>query len=854
MLLKTTLSTNKIFTKQYKVMKKLVITLTVIIAILPLLHAGSFAGGSGTKEDPFLVATANQLNEVRNHSDAYFRQIADISLNVAPFNMGNYWIPIGGNRNDNSISNNFTGQYDGDNYVISNLTVVQPGNANVGLFGHIGGGEIGVTTIKNIHLRNVIIIGGRATGALAGRVTGNQNTRIENCSVETGYVRGDGATGGLVGSNNSFMVTTVAAEGYRPVIFRCYADVSVLLRSEYSAGMDKFGGLVGCNQKGMISHSYALGDVTANHEDATYIGGFAGCSQDRGIIINSYSAVGVYAENSRFVSGFAGELGVGRNRGEVINTYWNTDINPLVENSLGATGLTNEQMQNLGNFKSWDFNTIWQVNENINSGFPTLRDSYSEKTEKRWTAQESNSWENPNNWSAGIVPSQADKVIIPDGVASPVIASSITIFDLTIEDQTSIEILENASLTITGELLAQDESTGNASVTGGGYLELAGNQKQTIPAMTISNLVINNPNDARLTGELHIQESLKMTTGLLDLSGSDLILAESAKLIEWEEGNTSSRIYGCSGVIRTFRHLNRPSGSIAGMGLEISSNSDLGLTRIERGHSELNGTDESKSIMRWFNIVPANNTNLDATIVFHYFVSELNVYGENDNFSLFKKKNNETDWIWIPSELDALNQVLTAQNVDEFSIWTAGSTDNPLPIVLLSFDATPVKSGVELKWVTAAEINNDYFTIERSNDGIHFEPIAMVDGAGTTSQSKSYQLKDHNPVKGISYYRLKQTDFNGSFEYSRSVSVYKQDYLTTSINVYPNPSNGNFTIQYGGERSMYYQVVDMQGRVVYSDHATPGITNRVSLTHLPKGVYTVVFQGEEIHTEKIQVY
>lgn len=827
----------------------------MLISILGIKASG-FAGGYGTSGDPFLVATAQQLNEVRNHPDKHFLQIADIDLDVVPFNMGNYWIPIGGNRQNDEMDNNFTGHYDGNGFTISNLTIVQPGNSNVGLFGHIGEEGNGATTIKNVALYNVIVIGGRGTGALAGRVTGNQNTRIENCSVQTGYVRGDAATGGLVGSNNSFMQTSLAAEGFRPVIFQCNADVSVLLRSEYSAGKTKFGGLVGCNQKGMISHSYAMGDITINDEEVVYVGGLAGSAEFRGIIINSYSTAGVYAENSSHVDGFVGDVGTGRNKGVIINSYWNTDGNPADLNSGEATGLTTAQMQMTENYNSWDFITFWKSETTTNYGFPAFREeSNSTKSEISWTGQQDSDWTNASNWSPAEVPSAMDVVTIPHTSRHPVISGQVVVNELIINNNTVLELEhEGSGIIITGQLLAGNESDGSGRFSGLGYVELAGNSIQRIPAMEFNNLVVNNAGNVQLLGSIHVKGLLKMSQGLLDLSGFEIILGEEAILREKDEENISSRVYGSSGVIRTVRNLNNPSGEIAGMGLEITSNKNLGITLIERGHGELNGTDESKSILRWFNIEPQTNVDLDATLVFHYFMSELNIYGENDNFSLFKRKSNEDEWVWVPSELDALNQKLTAENVNEFSTWTAGSSDAPLPIVLLSFDATPLNGEVEVSWVTAAEINNDYFTVERSANGVDFETLHFVQGAGTTSQVNHYSVIDHEPLEGVSYYRLKQTDFNGDFEYSKIVSVITQKATLAEIKIYPNPSNGNFHIVAAGEKAVDYKIYDMQGRTVYSSVAEAGMVNHVSLPQMQQGIYTLVFFDTEVITRKIQVY
>lgn len=87
-----------------------------------------------------------------------------------------------------------------------------------------------------------------------------------------------------------------------------------------------------------------------------------------------------------------------------------------------------------------------------------------------------------------------------------------------------------------------------------------------------------------------------------------------------------------------------------------------------------------------------------------------------------------------------------------------------LPIELISFELLLNQNFVEIKWITASEINNDYFTIKRSKNGFIWETIGTVNGSGTTNEVNQYSLIDYNPYNGVNYYKLKQTDFDGQFE------------------------------------------------------------------------------------------
>lgn len=136
---------------------------------------------------------------------------------------------------------------------------------------------------------------------------------------------------------------------------------------------------------------------------------------------------------------------------------------------------------------------------------------------------------------------------------------------------------------------------------------------------------------------------------------------------------------------------------------------------------------------------------------------------------------------------DATNNCYSTETTPVIATYTDCST--PLPIELLSFNAILNNRIVDLTWQTASEHNNDYFTVERSQEGYIFEPILYVDGAGTSNELLNYASKDLHPFDGVSYYRLKQTDFDGAFEYSE-IRIVNMD-ENNSVIIYPNPTNSN---------------------------------------------------------------
>lgn len=147
-------------------------------------------------------------------------------------------------------------------------------------------------------------------------------------------------------------------------------------------------------------------------------------------------------------------------------------------------------------------------------------------------------------------------------------------------------------------------------------------------------------------------------------------------------------------------------------------------------------------------------------------------------------------------------------------------TYSTLPIELLSFNVNVNRNNqAEISWTTATETNNDYFTIERTTDGVNYEVVEVIDGAGTSIATREYYTIDPFPLPGTSYYRLKQTDLNGHYEYSDLVAVSNNDNVLTALKVYPNPSDGGkMQVDLDGQEDEEILVVvkDLLGQEYYS--------------------------------------
>jgi hypothetical protein len=140
-----------------------------------------------------------------------------------------------------------------------------------------------------------------------------------------------------------------------------------------------------------------------------------------------------------------------------------------------------------------------------------------------------------------------------------------------------------------------------------------------------------------------------------------------------------------------------------------------------------------------------------------------------------------------------------------------------LSIKLLSFTAECSHKSTVFKWSTATERNNDYFSIEQTTDGNNWKHITHVDGAGNSTERINYSFDYTVPKKGISYYRLKQTDDNGQFMYSDIIAQNKCNEDEKELVIYPNPARTKINLNYAGNQNSIISVsiYDLCGKKVY---------------------------------------
>ncbi len=174
-----------------------------------------------------------------------------------------------------------------------------------------------------------------------------------------------------------------------------------------------------------------------------------------------------------------------------------------------------------------------------------------------------------------------------------------------------------------------------------------------------------------------------------------------------------------------------------------------------------------------------------------------------------------------------------------------------VPIELLQFEGTAETNGNLLTWTTATEINNNYFTLERSLNGTAFTPIAQIDGAGNSEHDITYSYLDETALCGISYYRLSWTDYDGFVEYAPVISVQRDGTNAQAVQVIPSVVQSDVTVFFSSNGNSSISVLDVTGKQLsLQAHTTNDCQAKVNLNvqHLPRGVYFIQVEEGAVRT------
>ncbi|HNR20944.1 MAG TPA: GEVED domain-containing protein, partial [Bacteroidia bacterium] len=284
--------------------------------------------------------------------------------------------------------------------------------------------------------------------------------------------------------------------------------------------------------------------------------------------------------------------------------------------------------------------------------------------------------------------------------------------------------------------------------------------------------------------------------------------------------------------------------------LTIPANTPLptGVPAIQNFYT---GGDNSPNMVDRFWQIDLGGTGTTGDYLFTYRSAEIAANG-NTNPRAQRWQTSTSKWTdpttFAAQSNPTANQVLVP-NQSITGAWAISIQAQPLPIELLAFTAKKEKDRVKLLWSTASEINNDYFTIERTQNQNEFSFIDKVDSRGPSSNILEYYTYDYRPLNGLQYYRLMQTDNDGTSTYSKLVPVTfgKENFEIVTVSS-PNEESRNILFNYDNDGEVGIRVVDIMGKTVYEKlnfKTIDGINQfDLSVANLTTGVFTIFIFDE----------
>ena len=476
----------------------------------------------------------------------------------------------------------------------------------------------------------------------------------------------------------------------------------------------------------------------------------------------------------------------------------------------------------------------WLLTEYNNQSSPAT--FYSITTEPyRWTGGTDTNWGNILNWVGGAVPPSDADIIITNGTFQPTLDASRQIGAMWIQSGATVNLNSSAfilsfryDITNCGTLTGNTSTVNCNSTTQAQNQYFSGSGTFNLSSLTVNNTFATLPTltldkDVSVTGALTLTSGITYTTLVNILNLTNTATSTSGLVTSYVSGpmtkaGTTAFVFpvgkngfwrriaiGAPSVSTTFRAEYFRSAYVNTVSLTAPL---YNVSTIEYWVlDQAVGLGNALVTLYWENAGTSGITNCADLTVAHW------------NGASWDEKPGTATGVCAGA---GTGSVVTNAVVTTFSPFTFGSklaAVNPLPIELINFTATPCNKDVCLDWSTATETNNNYFTIEKTKDGSNFSSVGTVNGAGNSTSVLNYSSVDNAPYEGVSYYRLKQTDFNGAFTYSGLQMVDFNASYDFSFNVYPNPNSGdniNIAITSDQGKEVLVVLYDISGKETYS--------------------------------------
>lgn len=441
------------------------------------------------------------------------------------------------------------------------------------------------------------------------------------------------------------------------------------------------------------------------------------------------------------------------------------------------------------------------------------------------------------------------------------------------------KIKSDGAINIKGDWINSGTTNVFTDINTTGYVNFVGIIDQEIggtKTTNFENINVNNANRVYLNQDIEIKHNLTLTNGKFDLKDKTVDLGTTGNIVNETETNCitatdANWVVGSNtGTIKTTQTIDDVTNlDPANLGCIITTNKNLGTITIIRGHKKQTNYQNSsiEGIARYYDIPGIGELyGTNTTLKMKYWTSELNGISETqlEGYQLVTY----SDFWWTPLNGTAHNNTFTVStsgnNVNnpsnpsspyhEFitthtiyfhNRFTLGSKITPLPIELISFEAVCQDYGKLITWTSASEINNDYYTLQKSKNGIDFYAIASITGAGNSNMVNNYQYFDDEQDLSC-YYKLSQIDFDGSSETFDIIFANCTDEIETDFIVQQDFIKENILVQIIGEPYGNYSLylINQLGQLLINKPIN--INNKkeeikLNTQDLRPGIYSVVF-------------
>ncbi len=325
-------------------------------------------------------------------------------------------------------------------------------------------------------------------------------------------------------------------------------------------------------------------------------------------------------------------------------------------------------------------------------------------------------------------------------------------------------------------------------------------------------------------------------------------------------GDTSAYLYPVGGwVAGTSLTLQHALGQDSLKVFNTTGNAvGIHIYRVDKIPNAICGSPNIGNNNRYFGVFVINGTTPTYEVSYYYAGNPFITPAVEPDLELAERPTNADTtcaaWSAMGATLDVVGDSLYKSGLSGRKEIILTTKTIPLPIELLSFTGKDKGSSNLLEWTTATEINNDFFTLESSKNALNWRVINTTVGAGNSNNLINYQYADYNYYTPLTYYRLKQTDFDGSSTYSQIVAVHKNNNGNSTIAIYPNPTNNIIYLDFFGNRTEYntIRITNSLGQVVREINVTNSKL-KIDLTTYVKGIYfiQVTNKNQTLAIEKI---